>query len=297
MNIVVIGSINMDYVLKVADLPQKGETVISTSFHVTGGGKGANQAVAARRLGAEVYMIGALGNDSMGKELSLKLENEGINIAGIKYVGVPTGNAMITVDEAGNNTIVVYPGSNAELDEKWIIKHEDIISKADFVVLQLEIPMNTVEAAVKLAKKHNRKVILNPAPAKEIPSEIYKYVDIITPNETELAALTGVSDVREGAKILLSRGAGSVVVTIGEKGCYYIDENTEKLVEGIKVDAKDTTAAGDSFNGALAVALSEGKSIGEALRFSNIVGALTATKIGAQDSLPHRKTVDEELAK
>lgn len=293
MDVVVIGSINMDYTVKVNKLPQREETILATTFHVAAGGKGANQAVAARRLGANVLMIGALGNDNMGKELKEKLEDEGIDVSGIKFVDKPTGNAMITVDSSGSNTIVVYPGANEELDINWIEKYSDKIKNCDYVILQLEIPLETVLGAVKLAKKWDKKVILNPAPAKEIPEEIYKYVDIVTPNETELATITGNDDIKKGAEELIHRGARSVVVTLGDKGSYYIDSDNEMTISPIKVNAVDTTAAGDSFNGALAVGLCEGKDIAVALEFANVVGALTTTKIGAQVSLPYREEVDK----
>lgn len=292
MKILVIGSINMDYVAHVDKLPEKGETLTSNNYHVSPGGKGANQAVAARRLGAEVFMIGALGNDGAGRDLYSKLQGEGIDTSGILFTDTPTGNAMITVDEKGSNTIVVFPGSNGKLDAAWIEKFKQEIMNADCVILQLEIPMETVEAAVKLAKACGTKVILNPAPAKSIPLEVYKDIDIITPNETELARLTGTEDIKEGSKILIANGVKRVVVTLGEKGSYYLDSEEEVFAEAVKINAIDSTAAGDSFNAALAVALNEKLGIREALEFSNIVGALTTTKIGAQDSLPFRSEVE-----
>lgn len=295
MKIAVIGSINMDYSLKVGKLPDKGETILASSFYTAGGGKGANQAVAARRLGAEVYMIGAVGKDASGRELCGKLEAEGISVSGVKSVDMPTGNAMITVDASGSNTIVVFPGANAEVDESWLMENKRIIEGADFVVLQLEIPMKTVAAAIKLAKSLNKKVILNPAPAAEIPPELYCYVDIMTPNETELALLTGTRDVKAGAGLLLAKGAKNVVITLGEEGCLYMGEAGELSIGVYKVNAVDSTAAGDSFNAALAVALCEGKSFEEALRFSSAVGAMTTTKPGAQESLPYRKEVEAFL--
>jgi ribokinase len=273
------------------------KTLTANNYHVSPGGKGANQAVAARRLGAEVLMIGALGNDSVGKDLYDRLQKEGINVSGTLFTETPTGNAMITVDEKGSNTIVVFPGANGKLDTLWIEKFKEEIKDADCVILQLEIPMETVEAAVKQAKACGTKVILNPAPAKSIPQEVYKNVDIITPNETELARLTGNTDIREGAKTLISNGVQQVVVTLGEKGSYYLSSEEEIFVEAVKIEAIDSTAAGDSFNAALAVALNEKRGIKEALEFSNIVGALTTTKIGAQDSLPYRSEVEEYIKK
>ncbi|MCR4430942.1 MAG: ribokinase [Tepidanaerobacteraceae bacterium] len=292
MKITVIGSINMDYTSRVDKLPQMGETIMAASFYVSPGGKGANQAVAARRLGAKVAMVGCVGRDAAGRELVERFKSEGIDTSCIKYSEKPTGNALITVDEEGHNTIVVYGGSNGELDIDWVKACEKHLTGSDYVILQQEIPLETVEYAMKLCRDIGAKVILNPAPAKKLPADAYKYVDIITPNETELLKLTGKEDISEGAEVLLSYGAKSVVVTLGEKGCVYISKDERIVLEAFRVKAVDTTAAGDSFNAALAVALAEGKDIGEALKFSNAVGALTATKYGAQDSLPYRSDVD-----
>ncbi len=294
LKILIIGSINIDYVCTVDELPQKGETLLASSFVESSGGKGANQAVAARRLGAEVTMIGAVGKDSIGNKLINSLGKEGINVDSTKSVDVPTGNAIITVDKNGDNTIVVYSGANFRVDEGLVSSYESIIAENDFIILQLEIPMETVLHSAKLAKKHGKKVILNPAPAKELPKEIFEYIDYITPNETELARITGIDDVKLASRELIKRGAKNVVVTLGEKGSYYLGES-ELEVGSFKVDAVDTTAAGDSFNGALAVALGEGRSIEEALKYANAVGALTATKIGAQVSLPYKEEVEEFL--
>lgn len=294
LKILVIGSINMDYVCTVDELPKKGETLLSNGFVDSGGGKGANQAVAARRLGAEVAMIGAVGKDVSGDKLIDSLRKEGINVDYIKRVDIPTGNAIVTVDKNGDNTIVVYSGANFQVDEELINSYEAVIEDNDFIILQLEIPMNTVLYSAKLAKKHGKKVVLNPAPAKELPKEIYEYIDYITPNETELARITGIDDVKLASKELINRGAKNVVVTLGEKGSYYLGDG-ELEVESFKIEAVDTTAAGDSFNGALAVALGEGKSIEEALKYANAVGALTTTKIGAQVSLPYKEEVKEFL--
>lgn len=292
MNVVVIGSMNMDYVVNVNKLPKKEETISATSFTTSIGGKGANQAFAAKKLGAEVFMIGAVGNDEAGRRITERMKEENIDTTRIETVNVPTGNAMITVEESGSNTIVVYPGANDYVSKNLIGKNEDIIKEADFIILQLEIPIESVEYAVKLAKKYNKKVILNPAPAKKIPESLYEFIDILTPNETELESLSKEKDIKNGAKLLLHRGVKEVVVTIGDKGCYYLSKEDEFIIDSIEVNAIDTTAAGDSFNGALAVGLCEGKSMKETLRFANIVGALTTTKHGAESSLPNRMDVD-----
>ncbi|MEQ2129016.1 ribokinase [Caldanaerobacter subterraneus KAk] len=293
MKIAVVGSINKDYTAQVDKLPQKGETVIASNYKISLGGKGANQAVAAKRLGAEVAMIGAVGKLDGGQDIVKKLENDGIDVSGILIVDDEvTGNAMITVDEKGANTIVVYPGANNKLSPLWIKKQKEIIRNAHFAILQLEIPIETVEFAVKISKECNVKVILNPAPAKKLPEEIYKYVDIITPNEVELTQLTGTEDIKEGASILMQKGVKEVIVTLGERGCYYTDGIREIFVEAVRVKAIDTTAAGDAFNAAIAVALGEKMDINSALIFANIAGALTTTKMGAQDALPFRQEVE-----
>ncbi|HBT50236.1 MAG: Ribokinase [Caldanaerobacter subterraneus] len=293
MKIAVVGSINKDYTAQVDKLPQKGETVIASNYKISLGGKGANQAVAAKRLGAEVAMIGAVGKLDGGQDIVKKLENDGIDVSGILIVDDEvTGNAMITVDEKGANTIVVYPGANNKLSPLWIEKQKEIIRNAHFAILQLEIPIETVEFAVKISKEYNVKVILNPAPAKKLPEEIYEYVDIITPNEVELTQLTGTEDIKEGASILIQKGVKEVIVTLGERGCYYTDGIREIFVEAVRVKAIDTTAAGDAFNAAIAVALGEKMDINSALIFANIAGALTTTKMGAQDALPFRQEVE-----
>ena len=292
LKIVVIGSINIDYTAQVKKLPEKGETVIATSYKVCIGGKGANQAIAAKRLGAQVYMIGAVGISDGGRDIVRDLESEGIDVSGVLFTEEITGNAMITIDESGFNRIVVYPGANDKLDSSWIEKHSKIIKEADLVILQLEIPLKTVETAVKLSKKHNVKVILNPAPAKKIPDELYKYIDIITPNELELTQLTGTTDIKNGANMLIKKGVREVIVTLGEKGSYYTNGQEEIFLNAVPVKAVDSTAAGDAFNAAIAVALCENMDIKSALNFANIVGALTTTKIGARDSLPYRNEVE-----
>jgi len=285
----------MDYSLKVKKLPDTGETILAESFFTAPGGKGANQAVAAKRLGAEVIMIGAVGKDSIGTELRSRLDEEDIATSSIKSVSTPTGNAMITVDNRGYNTIVVYPGANSEMDEDWLLKNIMIIEEADYIILQLEIPIQTVLAAIKLVKRLNKKVILNPAPAQALPEEIFKGIHIMTPNETELAVITGTKDIEEGAKMLLDKGVKSVIVTLGDKGCYYKDEDQEIHMEPYKTNSIDSTAAGDSFNAAVAVALSEGKPLDEVLQYANAVGALTTTKLGAMEALPYKHEVEEFL--
>lgn len=295
MNIVVIGSMNMDYILTTDNLPEKGETIHANDFKTSIGGKGANQAFAARKLGADVIMIGSVGNDDNGRKIIYRMNELGIDTSRIELVDTETGNAMINVDNNGNNTIIVYGGANRCVKKEVIDKNEDIIKKADFILFQLEIPIETVEYGINIAKKYNRTIILNPAPAQKLSDNILKNVDILTPNETELAIISGENDLKVGARKLLEAGVKEVIVTLGEKGSYYLSNEKEILSESIKVKAIDTTAAGDSFNGALAVAICEGKCIEEVLEFSNVVGALTTTKSGAENSLPYREAVNKLL--
>lgn len=297
MKIVVIGSINMDLVMKVKRLPEKGETLTAQSYITVPGGKGANQAVAAARLGAEVLMIGALGNDGFGEDLLQKLIEEGVGTDGIRRVEGPTGNALITVDENGDNTILVYPGANQEVTPAWVQQQESIIEKADWVMLQLEIPMNSVVEAARLAKKRNKKVLLNPAPAAALPEELISLVDVITPNETELALLSGSDDIATGAELLLQRGISTVVVTLGDKGSVAYTVSTSITAPPFKVKAVDTTAAGDTFNAALITAIGQGKKLEDALIYANAAGGLATTKMGAQSSLPTRVEVDGFIKK
>ncbi|WP_113673628.1 ribokinase [Vallitalea guaymasensis] len=292
MKIVVVGSTNMDYVLKTNELPKLGETLSAMSFNTVFGGKGANQAVAAARLGAEVTMIAAVGDDSIGEQLKDNLAKESINVEGVNVVEGPSGVAMITVADNGDNTIVVYPGANGKIDEKWLEANEALIMSADCILVQLEIPINVVMKAVKIASDNNVKVIFNPAPAKEFPNDIFKYVDIITPNETELKKISGKDDIKEGAMELIERGANSVVVTLGEQGSMYIDKDNTISAGSFTVKSIDSTAAGDAFNAALGIKLIESDDIEDGLKYSNAVGALVTTKLGAQTSLPFKNEVE-----
>jgi len=300
LKIVVIGSLNMDFNFKVPYLPTKGETLKAVSFKTTPGGKGANQVVALARLGADVLMIGAVGRDDMGKSLKQSLLNDGVDINGIKDVDIPTGIAFITVDGVGNNTILVFPGANDGVDFEWIYNFSEEIKDASYVILQLEIPLKTVINAIEFCYKMKTKVILNPAPAQKLPEEIYPKIDILTPNETELSILTGMQATRDdeiikAAQSLINKGVGRVIVTLGERGCFYMDEEGHDFIEGFKVNPVDSTAAGDAFTAGFTVALAECMPVKDALRFAGAVGALTVTKSGAQESLPFRQEVEEFL--
>ncbi|SJZ55830.1 ribokinase [Garciella nitratireducens] len=296
--ITVIGSLNMDLVINTNKIPRPGETVIGKNFKQIPGGKGANQADAAAKLGAQVNMIGAIGKDSIGDKLKMHLKQDGVNIQSIvEKEGKSTGVATVIVEESGNNAITVIPGANYELQIKDVQKYREIIINSDILVTQLEIPQDAVKEALKIAKQERKITILNPAPAAELDKDILKYVDILTPNETELEYLSGhktdtFKNVEIAGKTLLNQGIKKLVVTLGEKGCLYICENKTKYFPAYKVKTVDTTAAGDGFNAALAVSLSKGETIEEAIKFATKVAAMTVTKEGAQISLPLKKEVD-----
>ncbi len=290
LQIAVVGSTNMDYVYQLKALPQKGETVIAEAMKKAGGGKGANQAVAVRRLGEKVLFVSALGKDYNGKFLAKNFESEGISLSGIEFFEGPTGNAVINVDHGGNNTIVVYSGANGLLEKKQIDRHEAELKKVQYIIVQLEIPIATVEYVIEKSKLWGNKVILNPAPAAELSDKTYEQLFMLTPNETELKLLTKEDDVQKGAWVLLQKGVENVVITLGEKGSFFVNKEREVMVETFSVKALDSTAAGDSFNAALAVALLKGGGIESCLKFANAAGALTATRFGAQEALP---TIEE----
>ncbi|WNS73670.1 ribokinase [Bacillus sp. DTU_2020_1000418_1_SI_GHA_SEK_038] len=291
--ITVIGSLNMDLVVQSCRFPTSGETVLGESLKYLPGGKGANQAVAASRLGADVTLIGAVGDDIYGEKLIDMLKENKVNTARIKIVpGESSGVAIIFLDKE-DNRITVIQGANAQCKKEDIDNNQDIISESDLVLIQLEIPLETVQHAVQLAKKYKKTVILNPAPARKLPDELLRQIDIITPNETELKVLTATNKVNtETLKYsidrLLEHDVQHVVATMGEKGALYKAKHQEiKSYPGYHVNVVDTTGAGDSFNGGLAFALGSGLPISDALTFANKVAALSVGKFGAQSSMPH----------
>ena len=298
--VVVVGSANTDMTARVARLPQPGETVLGAGFESLPGGKGANQAVAAARLGAVVTFIACVGTDGLGDGLVLGLEAEGINT---RYVvrdpDAPTGVALITVDEAtGENVIVVASGANAKLSVWLVEMARDAIRDADVLICQLESPLETVTAALTLARAAGKMTVLNPAPAQALSDELLALVSVLTPNETEAALLAGDAPAtpEKAAKMLRARGAGQVVVTLGASGVLLVTADGEARIPVRSVpQVVDTTAAGDCFTGALAVALGEGKPLDAAAAFANAAAALSVTKAGAQPSLPNRYEVEELL--
>ena len=301
MNITVIGSSNTDMIIKVPRIPKPGETVLGGKFSTAPGGKGANQAVAAARSGGNVTFVARVGDDIFGEQALKGFKEDGINTDFIiKDKDAPSGIAEIFVSEDGENSIAVASGANLNLSVYDVIAAKEVILSSDILLMQLEIPLKTVQYAAKLAYDHGIRVILNPAPGQPLPIEILKTISILTPNEAEAAMLTGIKIDDEGAgedagRILISKGVNKVIITIGKKGALILDSSGSELVGGFKVHAVDTTAAGDIFNGALAVALAEKKNIWEAVKFGNAAAALSVTKLGAQPSAPKRKEILEFL--
>jgi ribokinase len=290
--ITVVGSLNMDLVTYTSRMPVIGETIMGKSFKQIPGGTGANQADTIAKLGAKVRMIGCVGCDDMGSTLLESLKNDGVDISMVKMVAdIATGIASITVDSAGNNSIIVVPGANNMISPSDIEKSIDIIKDSSVVVAQLEVPIDTVRYAMKAAKQMGKLTILNPAPATELEDELLADVDILIPNDTELEILSGIkvkdeADILRAAQVLLGKGVRELIITLGSKGCMHVNKAGSKIYPAYEVTAVDTTAAGDSFIGAIAVAINEGKSLEEAIYFATAVGALTVTKEGAQSSLP-----------
>ncbi len=295
-NICVIGSLNMDLVVNVDTMPKPGQTIIGSNFKEVPGGKGANQAVAMARLNGNVSMIGKVGEDGFGQTLINSLKNDKVDTTYIQTAKGATGVALITVDKNAQNSIVVSPGANFEVKEDDIDNNIEAIKNSDIVVLQLETPLNTIKYALNKAKELNKYTILNPAPAVKLDDEIIKNVDLLTPNETELEIISGVSieteeDIQKAAQIMIEKGVKELIVTLGSKGSLYINKEKSMFKKAYKVEAVDTTAAGDSYTGALAVALSQDKNIEDAMDFASKVGALSVLKEGAQSSLPTLENV------
>lgn len=293
--ILVIGSLNMDLSIDLAKMPVTGETILGRGIAYKAGGKGANQACAAGKLGGRVRMLGCVGQDEFGQKLVKSLSESGVETDYIKESrDLPTGTAVIYVDDNGDNSIVVIPGANMACDIEYLKAQDEQFHWCDYVVLQMEIPYEAVWYSVKRAKELGKMVILNPAPAPdEIPEEILSLVDYLTPNETEIIALNGKSkdDIREGAEKLLSRGVSNVIATLGDRGALLVNRYGETFYPARKVVSVDTTAAGDCFNGAMVAALAEGQSEAEAILFANIASSIAVTRKGAQESLPIREEV------
>lgn len=303
--ILVIGSMNVDMTVRVKELPKAGETIMARDMACGLGGKGANQAYAAARLGGKVKMLGCVGNDDFGRKQLQALQEAGIDIADIKVdQGTSTGSAIICVEENGSNCIVVNQGANGSCDESYLKEQKEAILACDIILAQMEIPQEALYLAVQYAERANKRIILNPAPAPErIPDDIYPKLDYLTPNETELMKLAGMEEVlpdgeryegtlREGARRLLDKGVKTLIVTLGDKGCGIFKKGYTAFYPAMRVKAVDTTAAGDCFNGAFAAALSQGKTESEAIHYAVCASAIAVTRDGAQQSLPFRDEVE-----
>lgn len=296
--VVVVGSSNTDLVIKTGSIPRPGETVLGGSFLMAAGGKGANQAVAAARLGADVTFVARIGSDAFGDAALAGLAAEGIQTEFIAREDQTTsGVALIIVDEQAENAIAVAPGANSLLSVHDVEQAKDTIRAADALLLQLETPLDTVRYAARLAQEADVPVILNPAPAQPLDQAMLECVTVLTPNRGEATLLSGIEVVddatgRAAAHALLGMGVLHVVITLGAAGALWIDQGEEDRIAGMAVDALDTTAAGDAFNGALAVALGAGDSMRQAVRFATVAGALATTQMGAQPSLPTREAVE-----
>lgn len=298
----VLGSINVDHVIQVPYFPKPGETLIGKNYQIAYGGKGANQAVAAARSGAKVSFIGAIGDDSIGEIMKASFANDGINVSAISTIdNQSTGLALIQVSASGENSIVISAGANADLDIEKVQQSQGIIQQSDCLLMQLESPLASITLAAQLAKQAGTTVVLNPAPAQQLPETLLSLVDIITPNETETEILTGITVVdqpsaQQAANYFHQLGINTVLITLGAKGVFISEQGNGNIIAGFEVNATDTTAAGDTFNGAFLTALLEGKSKMNAIRFANAAAALSVTRQGAQSAIPYRQETDNFLA-
>ncbi|MEE3662921.1 ribokinase [Brenneria sp. g21c3] len=299
--LVVLGSINADHILNLAQFPSPGETVIGKQYRVAFGGKGANQAVAAGRSGADISFIACLGDDDIGARIRRQLSEDRIDVAAVEAVpDQTTGVALIFVNDEAENMIAVNAGANAAVTPDYLRRHQQKIIDASALLMQLESPLATVTMAARVAHENDTLVILNPAPACELPDELLSLVDIITPNETEAQRLTGVSvsteeDAARAAQVLHDKGIATVLITLGRRGVWLSDKGEGRRIPGYPVQAVDTIAAGDTFNGALATALLEGQPMPAAIKFAHAAAAIAVTRPGAQPSVPWREEIDAFL--
>lgn len=290
--VVVIGSSNTDMVIKLDRLPGPGETLLGGDFIMAAGGKGANQAVAAARLGGEVTFVARVGADIFGEQAVQGFQKEGINTRFIVEDDAnPSGVALIFVDRKGENSIAVASGANGWLSPKNVEAARDELAQAHVLLLQLEIPMETVQSAARMASEMGKRVILNPAPARELEDSLLHILSVITPNESETEILTGIKveneiSAKKAAEVLRTKGVSNVIITMGSQGSFLCTDDKVAMIPTRRIAAVDTTAAGDAFNGALAYSVAKGEALDEAVHFANLAGALSATKMGAQPSMP-----------
>lgn len=298
----VLGSINADHVISVPYFSKPGETLTGDNYQLVYGGKGANQAVAAARLGANVEFIGCVGSDVIGETMKNAFSQEGIDTTNIYSISQEmTGMAFIQVAQSGENSIVLARGANAHLDEKLVRHSEAKIAQSNYLLMQLETPISGVEFAAKIAQENGVKVVLNPAPARDLSDTLLSMIDIITPNETEAEILTGVrvsdeQSAAEAAQVFHKKGIDCVMITLGEKGVFVSQHGETRIINGFRVKAVDTTAAGDTFNGGFVTALLEGQSFEHAVRFGQAAAAISVTRKGAQPSIPTCQETLEFLA-
>jgi len=297
----VLGSINADHILNLAQFPRPGETVVGTQYQVAFGGKGANQAVAAGRSGADIAFIACVGEDDIGERVRKQLEDDRIDITPVEAVArTATGVALIFVNGEGENSIAIHAGANAALTPEYVTRHQQTIADASALLMQLESPLESVLAAARIARQHQTQVILNPAPATQLSDELLSLVDMITPNETEAEILTGIhistdDDAARAAAVLHDKGISNVLITLGSRGVWLSDNRQGQRIEGFRVKAVDTIAAGDTFNGALITALLEQQPMAKAVRFAHAAAAIAVTRHGAQPSVPWREEIDSFL--
>ncbi|MCP9768556.1 ribokinase [Lacihabitans sp. LS3-19] len=296
--IIVVGSSNTDMVIKSGKLPAPGETILGGEFFMNAGGKGANQAVAAARLGGKTVFVCKVGTDIFGDQALQQFDKEGIDTSFVFTDPIlPSGVALINVDAKGENSITVASGANSTLSENELDKASLIFEAEDLLLIQLETPLETVIHTIKNAAAKGLKIVLNPAPATNLPEEIFQYLFAITPNETEAEILTGISvtdenSAQKAAEILMQKGVENVVITLGSKGAYLKNENFSGIISTEKVDALDTTAAGDCFSGAFCVGVLEGKTIENAVKFACQAASISVTRMGAQASIPYRNELN-----
>jgi len=292
----------MDLVVRTPRFAKPGETLTGNDFYTAAGGKGANQAVAAAKLSGKSIMIGRVGKDIFGNDLRDNLKKNGVDVSAVSIDdNRPTGTALITVDENAENTIIIIPGANGAVADRELEVLDTVLTEPSILMLQLEIPLETIVSAAKQAKKQNAKVLLDPAPAQELPDELLELCDYITPNETEAKILTGIeisntNDAKRAAEELKRRGAKAVIIKMSSKGSFLFDGMEEIMYPAFAVRPVDTVAAGDAFNGGLAAAFSEEKSLNEVLQWANAAGAISTTKPGAQPSMPSRQELLEFIA-
>lgn len=296
--ILVLGSLNMDFVIRVKNMPKSGETILAEGVKLVPGGKGANQAYVLGKLGGKATMLGAVGDDIYGQKLIANLEDVQVDVSGVQIIeNTPTGQAFVSVYDSGDNSIIVVQGANGKLTKELIDENIHYIDECDYLIMQLEIPLEIVNYVKELALQRGKKVVLDPAPAVSgLEDSFWKGISILKPNETELEILTGEKleteeEVRKAAEGLIGKGVETVIVTLGEKGCMVVEKNRCLHFPARKVEIVDTTAAGDSFLAALVIAICEDKTLEEAVEFAQLVSSIVVTRQGAQTSIPRREEI------